>query len=44
MFGLDDCQPLTPDRWLNEGDTVSVGNVKLDVLHCQAYARPRGFL
>ncbi|EPQ8921968.1 TPA: MBL fold metallo-hydrolase, partial [Enterobacter hormaechei] len=20
MFGLDECQPLTPDRWLNEGD------------------------
>jgi glyoxylase-like metal-dependent hydrolase (beta-lactamase superfamily II) len=20
MFGLDDCQPLTPDRWLNEGE------------------------
>ena len=21
MFGLEECQPLTPDRWLNEGDT-----------------------
>lgn len=20
MFGLDECQPLTPDRWLNDGD------------------------
>jgi glyoxylase-like metal-dependent hydrolase (beta-lactamase superfamily II) len=40
MFGLDDCQPLTPDRWLNEGERVSVGNVTLQVLHCRAYARP----
>nr|WP_112066888.1 hydroxyacylglutathione hydrolase GloC [Escherichia coli] len=27
MFGLEECQPLTPDRWLNEGDTISIGNV-----------------
>ncbi len=25
MFGLEDCQPLRPDRWLNEGDVVNVG-------------------
>ncbi|MDQ6190871.1 MBL fold metallo-hydrolase [Klebsiella pneumoniae] len=24
MFGLEDCQPLRPDRWLNEGDVVNV--------------------
>ncbi len=22
MFGSEDCQPLRPDRWLNEGDVV----------------------
>jgi hypothetical protein len=44
MFGLDDCQPLTPDRWLNEGDTVSVGNVKLGFALPWAYARARGLL
>lgn len=33
MFGLDECPPLTPDRWLSEGDTVSIGNVALQVLH-----------
>ncbi len=39
MFGLEECQPLTPDRWLNEGDTISIGNVALQVLHCHwAYA------
>ncbi|EKY3222022.1 MBL fold metallo-hydrolase [Cronobacter dublinensis] len=37
MFGLDECQPLTPDRWLNEGDTVSVGNISLAVLHCPGH-------
>ncbi|MEC9588379.1 hydroxyacylglutathione hydrolase GloC [Escherichia marmotae] len=37
MFGLDECQPLTPDRWLNEGDTISIGNVTLQVLHCPGH-------
>jgi glyoxylase-like metal-dependent hydrolase (beta-lactamase superfamily II) len=44
MFGLDDCQPLTPDRWLNEGDTVSVGNVRCRCCTARAYARARGLL
>lgn len=37
MFGLDYCAPVTPDRWLNEGDTVSVGNVTLDVFLCPGH-------
>lgn len=37
MFGLDECQPLTPDRWLSEGESVSVGNVTLQVLHCPGH-------
>lgn len=37
MFGLEECQPLTPDRWLEEGDTVSVGNITLQVLHCPGH-------
>ncbi len=37
MFGLEDCQPLQPDRWLNEGDVVSVGNISLQVLHCPGH-------
>ena len=37
MFGLGDCEPLTPDRWLNEGDRISVGNVTLQVLHCPGH-------
>lgn len=34
---LEDCQPLRPDRWLNEGDVVNVGNVALQVLHCPGH-------
>lgn len=37
MFGLDECLPLTPDRWLNEGERVNVGNVTLQVLHCPGH-------
>ncbi|WP_058913117.1 MBL fold metallo-hydrolase [Entomohabitans teleogrylli] len=37
MFGLENCPPLTPDRWLNEGDSVAVGNVALQVLHCPGH-------
>lgn len=37
MFGLDECLPLTPDRWLEEGETLSVGNAILQVLHCPGH-------
>lgn len=37
MFGLDECQPLVPDRWLEEGDTVTTGNLVLSVLHCPGH-------
>jgi hydroxyacylglutathione hydrolase len=29
---------VTPDRWLDEGDTVSVGDLTLDVLHCPGHS------
>lgn len=32
-FGFPPAQAFTPDRWLNEGDTVTVGNESLQVLH-----------
>lgn len=31
-------QAVTPDRWLNEGDTVTVGELTLDVLHCPGHS------
>jgi len=29
---------VTPDRWLKEGDTVSVGGLTLNVLHCPGHS------
>lgn len=29
---------VTPDRWLQEGDTVSIGELTLDVLHCPGHS------
>jgi len=37
MFGLPDCQPLTPARWLEGGETIQVGNQTLEVLHCPGH-------
>ena len=37
MFGLPPLAAFTPDRWLEQGDRVSFGNVELDVLHCPGH-------
>ena len=37
MFGLEECRPLTPDQWLEEGDSVTVGETVLQVLHCPGH-------
>ncbi|MFC1457591.1 MBL fold metallo-hydrolase [Microvirga arabica] len=29
---------VTPDRWLSDGDTVTVGDLTLDVLHCPGHS------
>lgn len=31
-------RPLVPDRWLEEGDRVSVGELTFDVLHCPGHS------
>ncbi len=36
MFGMD-AKNCTPDQWLNDGDVVSVGNCKFNVLHCPGH-------
>ncbi len=39
MFGLPGrYQNLAPDRWLEEGETVSIGEHDFDVLHCPGHA------
>jgi len=37
MFGFPRAEAFTPDRWLEEGETVEVGKVQLEVLHCPGH-------
>lgn len=37
MFGLPDCTPVKPDRWLEEGETVQVGDTALEILLCPGH-------
>jgi glyoxylase-like metal-dependent hydrolase (beta-lactamase superfamily II) len=36
-FGITDARAVTPDRWLDEGDTVSVGALTFAVRHCPGH-------
>lgn len=36
-FGFPGCAAFEPDRWLDEGDTVKVGNILLEVHHCPGH-------
>ena len=39
MFGMDGAvRNVTPDRWLEDGDTVSFGEHVFQVLHCPGHA------
>jgi glyoxylase-like metal-dependent hydrolase (beta-lactamase superfamily II) len=37
MFGLPLAQAFTPSRWLEDGDTVAVGEELLQVIHCPGH-------
>jgi len=37
MSGFPPTEPFTPDRWLVDGDTVTIGDLKLNVLHCPGH-------
>lgn len=37
QFGLGSADPVEPDRWLQGGDRVHVGELRLDVLHCPGH-------
>jgi len=37
MLGLAEAKVFTPNRWLEDGDTVTVGNQTLQVIHCPGH-------
>lgn len=37
MVGFPPAEAFVPDRWLDEGDTVTVGEVTLKVFHCPGH-------
>jgi hydroxyacylglutathione hydrolase len=37
MFGFPPGEVFTPDRWLEDGDTVTVGSETLQVFHCPGH-------
>ena len=37
MFGVAGARPFTPDRWLDAGDSVTVGEVTLEVRLCPGH-------
>jgi hydroxyacylglutathione hydrolase len=36
-YGFPPARSFTPSRWLEQGDTVSLGSLSLDVLHCPGH-------
>lgn len=37
-YGLDGARAITPDRWLDEGDEVTVGGLSFDILHAPGHS------
>lgn len=37
-FGFEGIRNVTPDRWLNEGDQVTIGELTFDILHCPGHS------
>ncbi len=37
-YGMHGVRSFTPDRWLDEGDTVDVAGMSFDVLHCPGHS------
>jgi hydroxyacylglutathione hydrolase len=36
-YGMSHCRRFAPDRWLGDGDTVTIGTQTLDVYHCPGH-------
>lgn len=37
-FGITGVRDFSPDRWLDEGDRVSIGGLAFDILHCPGHS------
>lgn len=37
MFGFPPSDRFTPDRWLGQGDRVTVGDIEFEVFHCPGH-------
>ncbi|WP_407157116.1 MBL fold metallo-hydrolase [Bradyrhizobium sp. STM 3557] len=37
-FGMTGVRNFTPDRWLEEGDRVEIGEIGFDILHCPGHS------
>ncbi|MBT9569367.1 MAG: MBL fold metallo-hydrolase [Thiobacillus sp.] len=37
LFNFPPAVAFTPDQWLDDGDTVEVGSLRFDVLHCPGH-------
>jgi glyoxylase-like metal-dependent hydrolase (beta-lactamase superfamily II) len=37
MFGVSEVRSFVPDRWLKQGDSVRLGQVEMQVLHCPGH-------
>jgi len=37
MLGLPHSGPIKPDRWLEDGDQIQLGNQQLQVIHCPGH-------
>jgi hydroxyacylglutathione hydrolase len=38
LLGIRDASNVTPDRWLEDGDQVKVGQLTFDVMHCPGHS------
>jgi glyoxylase-like metal-dependent hydrolase (beta-lactamase superfamily II) len=36
-YGMSGARPVRPDQWLHEGDVVTLGEHRFDVLHCPGH-------
>lgn len=36
-YGMPDAKAFTPDRWLGDGDTVTLGETEWEVIHCPGH-------